>query len=113
MSAASRVGFIAPVNRTWVFMNDIAVRPSTRMAAAVSGPETNGSGVLDARLHAMQGRLSDGLSPVGQYLAWLNRGLHLANAPNWRDRRSGSGRVSLVRLGGSGRFQMLRLNDLV
>lgn len=36
---------------------------------------------LDARLHAVQGKWTSGLSPVGQYLAFLDWGLHLGNAP--------------------------------
>ncbi|HEX2940817.1 MAG TPA: alpha/beta fold hydrolase, partial [Rhodopila sp.] len=36
---------------------------------------------LDERLHAAQGRLTGGLSPGGQFLAFMDWGLHLANAP--------------------------------
>ena len=36
---------------------------------------------LDGLLHAMEGRASGGLSPIGQWLAFSDWGIHAANAP--------------------------------
>ncbi len=61
---------------------------------------------LDARLHAAQGRLTGGLSPVGQFLALLDWSIHLADAPFkrvelWRSAVKRWGRLAAVMTGGT------------
>ncbi|MDR3534055.1 MAG: alpha/beta fold hydrolase [Rhodopila sp.] len=65
-------------------MNEILLRPPSVAAdgtQSVADGDAIASAGLDARLHAAQGRLSGGLSAVGQFLAFLDWGIHLANAP--------------------------------
>lgn len=61
-------------------MNELANQQSAAAPTFTLVPDPGPLG-LDARLHAVQGKWTGGLSPVGQYLAFLDWALHLANAP--------------------------------
>ncbi|MGO4870546.1 MAG: PHA/PHB synthase family protein, partial [Roseiarcus sp.] len=68
--------------------------PSGRQGAA-----WRGGTVLDGLIHAAQGRASGGLSPVAQGLAYLDWGVHLANAPFRRAQLAASAVNKAVRFG--------------
>lgn len=55
--------------------------PSAAAQRRLLGEKPPSGADLDARLHAAQGRLTGGLSPGGQFLAFMDWGMHLANAP--------------------------------
>ncbi len=68
-------------------MNSEVAPKATASAPAPQAPPTRGGAswpggtILDGLLHAAQGRASGGLSPIAQGLAYLDWGVHLANAP--------------------------------
>ena len=66
--------------------SDVATTATRRRSQAAGPPKRQGAlwrggTVLDGLLHAAQGRASGGLSPIAQGLAYLDWGVHLANAP--------------------------------
>lgn len=70
-----------------------AARPERRNALS------RGAAALDGLIHAAQGRASGGLSPIAQGLAYLDWGVHLANAPFQRAQLAASAVEKAVRLG--------------
>ena len=60
---------------------DAPVVPKARLVAAVPDPGTIGAATLDGRLHAVQGRMTGGISLSAIGLAFLDWGVHLGNAP--------------------------------
>jgi polyhydroxyalkanoate synthase len=58
------------------------IDPAPQSTPAPVGP----GAAINAALHAMQGRFTNGVSPIGPGLAWLDWAAHMANSPGtWLD----------------------------
>ena len=79
-------------------------KPSTPEPISTFPPD---GAVLDGLLHAAEGRLSGGLSPIAQALAMLDWGVHLANAPFRR------GQLAMAALDGAGRLAEAARGDTI
>jgi polyhydroxyalkanoate synthase len=76
-----------------------AAGPAPQAAPTPGDASPRGSTVLDGLLHAAQGRATFGFSPIALGLAFLDWGVHLANAPFLRAQLAEAALEKAARLG--------------